>query len=238
MVPNGIAGVSTRDKISFVVIAIDGPAGSGKSTVAREVARRLGFTYIDTGAMYRAVALLALRNGVSLQDAAALTKIAEEANLHFASKNRLFAGGEDLSESIRTPEISQASSMVSTVEGVRRALVAIQQRFGREGDLVMEGRDIGTVVFPGAEVKVFLDASPEERARRRFEEKPDGPPLAAVIAQIRERDLRDTRREHSPLLRAADAVTLDTTGLTIAEVVEKIEQMALTARAAANKIVS
>jgi cytidylate kinase len=234
--------VSTRDKISFVVIAIDGPAGSGKSTVAREVARRLGFTYIDTGAMYRAVAWLALRNGVSLQDsgqdAAALTKIAKEANLHFASENRLFAGGEDVTESIRTPEISQASSIVSTVDGVRRALVAIQQRFGREGDLVMEGRDIGTVVFPNADLKIFLDASPEERARRRFEEKPDGPPLDAVIAQIRERDLRDTRREHSPLLRAADAVTLDTTGLSIAQVVARIEQMALTARAAANKIVS
>jgi len=221
-----------------MVIAIDGPAGSGKSTVAGEVARRLGFIYVDTGAMYRAVALLALRQGLSLQDAAALTTTAETANLHFGPENRLFAGDQDVTESIRTPEISQASSIVSAVEGVRRALVAIQQRFGREGDLVMEGRDIGTVVFPNAEVKVFLDASPEERARRRFEEKPDGPPLDTVIAQIRERDARDTRREHSPLLRAADAVVLDTTGLAIEEVVETIERMALTAKAAANKIVS
>ena len=188
--------------------------------------------------MYRAVALLALRHGVSLKDAAALTTLAEEADLHFSSENRLFAGDQDVTESIRTPEISQASSIVSAVPGVRHALVAIQQRLGREGNLVMEGRDIGTVVFPNAEVKVFLDASPEERARRRFEERPDGPPLDQVIAQIRERDARDTRREHSPLLRAADAVVLDTTGMTIAQVVESIEQLALTARAAANKIVS
>ena len=221
-----------------MVIAIDGPAGSGKSTVAQEVARRLGFVYVDTGAMYRAVALLALRHGVSLKDAAALTTLAEEADLHFSSENRLFAGDQDVTESIRTPEISQASSIVSAVPGVRHALVAIQQRLGREGNLVMEGRDIGTVVFPNAEVKVFLDASPEERARRRFEERPDGPPLDQVVAQIRERDARDTRREHSPLLRAADAVVLDTTGMTIAQVVESIERLALTARAAANKIVS
>jgi cytidylate kinase len=219
-----------------VVIALDGPAGSGKSTVAREVARRLGFIYVDTGAMYRAVALLAKRQGVALQDAAALTKLAESADLHFVSENRLFAGDQDVTESIRTPEISQASSIVSAVPGVRHALVAIQQRLGREGNLVMEGRDIGTVVFPNAEVKVFLDASPEERARRRFEERPEGPPLDQVIAQIRERDARDTRREHSPLLRAADAVVLDTTGMTIPQVVESIERLALTARAAANKI--
>ncbi len=216
-----------------MVIAIDGPAGSGKSTVARELARRLGFLYVDTGAMYRAVALLALRRGVPLQDAAQLAEIAQTANLHFmasAGENRLFAGDQDVTESIRTPEISQASSIVSTVDGVRRALVAIQQRLGREGNLMMEGRDIGTVVFPNAEVKVFLDASPEERARRRFEEKPGGPPLDAVIAQIRERDARDTRREHSPLLRAADAVVLDTTGMTIAQVVAAIERLALTAK--------
>jgi cytidylate kinase len=230
--------VSTRDKISFVVIAIDGPAGSGKSSVAREVAHRLGFVYVDTGAMYRGVALLALRGGVSLSDSAALTKIAETAHLYFGAENRLFAGDQDVSEKIRTPEISQASSIVSTVEGVRRALVAIQQRLGREGDLVMEGRDIGTVVFPDAEVKIFLDASPEERARRRFEETPGGPPLDVVIAQIRERDARDTRREHSPLLRAPDAAVLDTTGMTIPQVVETIERLALTAKAAANKIIS
>jgi len=224
-----------------VVIAIDGPAGSGKSTVAREVARRLGFIYVDTGAMYRAVALLALRYGISLRDTGALTEIARKADLRFVpdtERNRLFAGEQEVTEAIRTPEVSRASSIVSTVEGVRRALVAIQQRFAQQGDLVMEGRDIGTVVFPDAEVKVFLDASPDERARRRFEEKPDGPPLDTVTAQIRERDARDTQREHSPLQRAADAVVLDTTGMTIAQVVESIERLALTAKAAANKIVS
>jgi cytidylate kinase len=215
-----------------VVVAIDGPAGSGKSTVARELASRLGFVYVDTGAMYRAVALLSLRRGVSLDDAAAVEEVATTANLHFvpdSGQNRLFAGDLDVTESIRTPEISQASSIVSAVPGVRRAMVAIQQRLGREGSLVMEGRDIGTVVFPKAEVKVFLDASPEERARRRFEERLGGPPLTDVIKQIRERDLRDTSREHSPLLPANDAVMLDTTGLTIAQVVEAIERMALTA---------
>jgi cytidylate kinase len=242
---NGIESVSTRDKISFVVIAIDGPAGSGKSTVARELARRLGYIYVDTGAMYRAVALLALRRGVSWRDAAALAQIAQTANLRFvpgvvpcAEQNRLFAGEQDVTESIRTSEISQAASIVSTVEGVRHAMVAIQQGLGREGNLVIEGRDIGTVVFPNAEVKVFLNASPAERARRRFQEKPDGPPLDVVIAQIRERDARDSSREHSPLLRAPDAVVLDTTGMTIAQAVEAIERLALTAKGTPNKIVS
>jgi cytidylate kinase len=186
----------------------------------------MGFMYVDTGAMYRAVALLALRQAASLQDAAALTRIAENADLRFSAENRLFLGSEDVSEKIRTPEISQASSIVSAAPGVRHALVAIQQRFARDGDLVMEGRDIGTVVFPDAGVKVFLDASPEERALRRFAEQPDGPRLDQVIAQIRERDLRDTLREHSPLVRAAGAVVLDTTRMTIPEVVETIIQLA------------
>src|SRR5438552_6352551 len=157
-----------------MVVAIDGPAGSGKSTVAKQVAQRLGFIYIDTGAMYRAVGLLALRCGMNLEDAAGLERLARQAKLHFIHQDhgdRLLAGEEDVTALIRTPEVSRVSSIVSVVPGVRREMVAIQRRLGVENDVVMEGRDIGSVVFPSAQVKVFLDASPEERARRRFEEK-------------------------------------------------------------------
>ena len=208
-----------------MVIAIDGPAGSGKSTVARRLAERLGFIYIDTGAMYRGVGLLALRSGVALSDAAALESLAAGAQLHFSASNRLMAGDEDLADQIRTPEVADASSIVSTVAGVRREMVEIQRRLGRDGNVVMEGRDIGTVVFPDAEVKVFLKASPEERARRRFAEQPQGPALAEVTAQIRERDARDTERDVSPLRQAPGAVAIDSTGLSIDEVIEEIERL-------------
>ena len=210
-----------------MVIAIDGPAGSGKSTVARRLAERLGFTYIDTGAMYRGVALLAMRLGVALDEAAALEQLAHNARLRFNAANHLCAGDEDLSGLIRTPEVSEAASRVSTIHGVRRELVEIQQRMGRDGNVVMEGRDIGTVVFPNAEVKVFLSASPEARGKRRFAEHPDGPPLADVIAQIRERDARDTERDHSPLRAADDAVSIDSTAIPPDEVVERIASLTL-----------
>jgi cytidylate kinase len=208
-----------------VVIAIDGPAGSGKSTVARRLAERLGFIYIDTGAMYRGVGLLALQRGVALSDAAALERLAASAGLRFAAGNRLMAGQEDLTGQIRTPEVADASSIVSTVAGVRREMVEIQRQLGRDNNVVMEGRDIGTVVFPDAEVKVFLKASPEERARRRFAEQPSGPSLEEVTAQIRERDARDTERDVSPLRQAPGAVAIDSTGLSIEEVVKKIEEL-------------
>ncbi len=206
-----------------MVIAIDGPAGSGKSTVARKVAARLGFQYVDTGAMYRAVAHAALEQGVSLADDSRLEQLAASLNLSFVpgpQGDRLIAAGKDVTDAIRAPEVAQAASVVSTVPGVRRALVALQQRLGREGQIVMEGRDIGTVVFPDARLKVYLEASPEARGRRRWLES--GGDLAQVIEDLRQRDARDFQREHSPLRRAPDAFSVDSTCLTEEEVVERI----------------
>ncbi len=206
-----------------MVIAIDGPAGSGKSTVARKVAARLGYQYVDTGAMYRAVAYAALEQRIPLDDASRLEQLAASLDLRFAASSqgdRLLAGGKDVTEAIRAPEVARAASVVSTFPGVRRALVALQQRLGREGHIVMEGRDIGTVVFPDARLKVYLDASPEQRGKRRWLEK--GGDLAQVIDDIRQRDTRDSQREHSPLRRAPDAYYLDTTNLTEDEAVQRI----------------
>jgi cytidylate kinase len=202
-----------------MIVAIDGPAGAGKSTIARRVADRTGFLYIDTGAMYRAVALAALRAGVALEDEAALARIAEDAQIELGGGVRL--NGEDISEAIRTPVVSQAASKVSAAPGVRAALVRKQQAMGASACAVMEGRDIGTVVFPGAEVKVFLTATPEERARRRVEElraKGIAAEVTDVAREMRERDLRDSTREVSPLRRADDAIEVDTTGWTLEQV--------------------
>jgi cytidylate kinase len=190
-------------------VAIDGPAGAGKSTVARAVARALGFTYLDTGAMYRSAALAATRGQT---DAGAL-------DIAFDG-DRVLLDGEDVTAAIRTPEISAAASVVANDAAVREALVARQRALIAGGDYVAEGRDIATVVAPDAEVKVFLTASPEERARRRAAEL--GLPVEQVLADLVDRDERDTGREHSPLLAADDAVEVDTTGLSIDDVVEKI----------------
>lgn len=215
-----------------MVIAIDGPAGAGKSTVARLVAQRLGYAYVETGAMYRAVALMALRRGIPTSDGAALEALADEISLHFVPSpqgNRLLADGEDVTEAIRAREVAEAASVVSTVAGVRRALVEHQRELGREGRVVMEGRDIGTKVFPQAEVKIFLDAAPEIRGRRRLLQ---ADPQAAIddrleqtVAEIGERDRRDRERAESPLVQAPDAVYLDTTNKTVEEVVEFILQL-------------
>jgi cytidylate kinase len=205
-----------------MIVAIDGPAGAGKSTIARRVAARLRAVYIDTGAMYRAVALRALRQNADLAGAAALEAIARASDIRFeAGSSRVLLDGEDVSEAIRRPEVSAAASKVSAVPAVRRVLVEQQRRMGAEGNVVMEGRDIGTVVFPNADVKVFLDADPQVRAARRvreLEEKGQAAPAPQVAAEIRERDHRDSTRADSPLVCAADATRLDTTALSLEQV--------------------
>lgn len=195
-----------------MLIAIDGPAGAGKSTVARAVARTLGWTYLDSGAMYRAVALATLR-GEPEPERIELLGDAD-------GDPRVLSDGEDVTAAIRTPEVTARASEVAADPAVRERLVARQRALIAAGDWVAEGRDIGTVVAPGAELKVFLTASAGERARRRAAQ--EGRPLAAVLADLRERDARDTGREHSPLRAAPDAVELDTTGLSIDEVVARI----------------
>lgn len=210
------------------IVAIDGPVGAGKSTVARAVAQRLKFRHVDTGAMYRSVAWAALERGVDLHDEAAVTALARSRRIDFAthpSGQRVLVDGRDVTEAIRTPQVSDGASVVSVYPGVREAMVAVQRRLGAEGGVVMEGRDIGTVVFPDAEVKVFLDASLDERARRRFEElqaRGASVDFESVRAAEEERDRRDRTRNHSPLRRAPDAVVIDSTHVPVDEVVDRI----------------
>ena len=195
-----------------MVVAIDGPAGAGKSTVARAVAEALGFTYLDSGAMYRAVGLAVLRHG------GVPSQRARELDIELGEV--VLAGGEDVTEAIRTLEVSESASRIATNAGVRSALVDKQRELLSGGDWVAEGRDIGTVVAPGAELKVFLTASPEERARRRADEL--GADVGTVKRDQALRDAQDESREHSPLKRADSAVDLDTTGLSVDEVVDRI----------------
>ncbi len=209
-------------------MAVDGPAGAGKSTVARLLAQELGYTYLDTGAMYRSVALLARRRGVSWDDAGALGLLADGIRFAFVTGTggiRVWADGEDVSDLIRRPEISQGASQVARWPEVRSALVREQRRLGEAGGVVMEGRDIGTVVFPEAEAKIFLTATVGERARRRAAELAGagGPAdLEAVRREVEERDRRDSERAHSPLRRAEDAREFYTDGLTVPEVVRQL----------------
>lgn len=205
-----------------MLIAIDGPAGAGKSTVARAVARALGFTYLDSGAIYRCVALLSLDSPGTSPG-----QLAQAASIEFGfagGDERVVLDGRDVTAEIRSPEVSEAASRVAADPQVRKALVARQREFIAGGDWVAEGRDIGTVVAPTAEVKIFLTASPRERARRRAGELGADPDT--VLAEQTLRDERDSAREHSPLAPASDAVMLDTTGLTIGEVVEHIAALA------------
>jgi len=207
-----------------VVVAIDGPAGAGKSTIAKRVAARLGFTYIDSGAMYRAVALWALRQKVDPGDMHRMEQLAMAAQIDL-SPGRIRLNGEDVTEAIRTPEVSGGASKVAVIPGVRRAMVAKQRLMGEHSSVVMEGRDIGTVVFPGADVKIFLDADPQERVRRRLGDvRASGEeiPESALAAQMKERDQRDSTRADGPLAQAPDAVYLDSTSLTVEEVEEAI----------------
>ena len=197
-----------------MVIAIDGPAGAGKSTVARGVADALGFTYLDSGAMYRTLALAALRGGVGLDDGEALGGLADALEIDFAN----------LGDEIRSPEVTAAASRVSVHPQVREAMVAAQRRIIESGRYVAEGRDIGTVVSPDSPLKIYLTASDEERARRRAEQS--GEAVAEVLAAQRERDRRDREREHGALAAAEDAVELDTTGFGIGEVVDRVVRLA------------
>lgn len=206
-----------------MVIAIDGPAGAGKSTVARRVAGEIGFTYLDSGAMYRCVALAALRVKADVDDGEVIGALAEGLEIDFEGQ-RVLLGGEDVSEGIRTSEVSAAASRVSVHPRVRKAMVARQRHLIAAGRYVAEGRDIGTVVAPDAPLKVFLTASDEERARRRAAET--GEPLEQVLAAQRRRDARDSEREHGALRAAADAVELDTTGFTLDEVVARVVALA------------
>jgi cytidylate kinase len=195
-----------------MVVAIDGPAAAGKSSVARELARALGFTYLNSGSMYRAVGLKTLREGGAASEHAA--------NLDIRLGDRVVLDGEDVTEELRTPEVSEAASRVATNDRVRAALVLKQRDLLSEGDWVVEGRDIGTVVVPDAPVKIFLTASPEERARRRAAEL--GTHIDAVLRDQALRDAQDEDREHSPLQMAPGALALDTTGMSLDEVVQRI----------------
>jgi cytidylate kinase len=203
-----------------VVVAIDGPAGAGKSTIARRVAEKMGFTYIDSGAMYRAIALWAARQGVELADMHRMEQLALAAELKLDS-GRILLNGEDVTEAIRAPEVAAAASRAAALPGVRRALVAKQRAIAERTSVVMEGRDIGTIVFPNADVKIYLDAQPDERISRRLrQEQAKGSAIdaAALAREIADRDRRDSTRADSPLSQAPDAVYLDTTPFDLDEV--------------------
>jgi len=222
-----------------LTIAIDGPAGSGKSTVARRVAAMLGYLYLDSGAMYRAVALKAVERGIPLEDDARLVQLARDTHIELKAptteqeaaglKNRVFLDGREVTTEIRTAEVAQAASRLATIAGVRERLVAEQQKAGEGGGVVMEGRDIGTVVFPRAELKIFLEASPETRAQRRWmehQEKGEASTVEQVLEEVRERDRRDRERKVSPLVRADDAVLVDNTAMEIEETARLIVMLA------------
>jgi len=223
-----------------LTIAIDGPAGSGKSSVAQRVAQVLGYLYLDSGAMYRALALKALQNNglalssqKELEDLAATTQIELKPTppqlVAEAVKNQVLLDGVDVTQAIRTSEVAQAASQLATIAKVRELLVAHQQRAGTGGGIVMEGRDIGTVVFPNAELKIFLEATPETRAERRWkehEQKGEHLTLEQVIEEVRERDKRDRERKVSPLVRAKDAVLVDNTAMDVEETARLIVMLA------------
>ena len=212
-----------------LVIAIDGPAGAGKSSVAKLLARRLGYTLLDTGAIYRTLALAARAEGVDWADAPALARLARALDIGFrfdGETNHVLLAGRDVTVAIRSPEMADGASQVSALPEVRQALLELQRRLARAGGVVAEGRDTGTVVFPDAEAKFFLDAAPEVRARRRWaEERARGldPDFATTLAEQRARDERDQLRAAAPLRQAADALRIDSTGLSIEEVVGRLE---------------
>ncbi len=224
-----------------MIVTIDGPAGAGKSTVAKALARELGWTYLDSGAIYRAITLKALRERVDLNDADALRRIAETIDLDLDPRPdglRVRLDGEDVTDAIRAPEVSRHAHHAASCAEVRKAILPLQRRFAERGDLVAEGRDMGTVVFPDAEFKCYLDARPKERAARRHRElkaKGVDAALEDVLQEILTRDERDRNRAAAPLRKPDDAVVLDTTDMSVEDVTEKLRGMVLARRQAAWK---
>ena len=211
-----------------LIVAIDGPSGAGKSTLSKELSRQLAYLNIDTGAMYRSVALLAQQRRIDPHDHAALEALCADLNIEFCQEGtgeRVILNGVDVSTQIRTPEISLLTAEVAACPAVRAAMVRLQRKMGEKGGVVLEGRDIGTVVFPHADVKFFLSASAEERGRRRYEElssRGAGVTLRQTIAEVEARDVADTQRAHAPLRQASDAVVIDSTQMSIVEVLNRM----------------
>ena len=214
-----------------LTIAIDGPSGAGKSTVARLLAKRLGYVYIDTGAMYRSVAFRVKEKSISLKDESALNQLASSLHIDFVTEGEqthVFCDGEDITSAIRTPEISRLASSISKQKGVRKALVQMQREMGKEGGVILEGRDIGTVVFPGADVKFYLDAESDKRVRRRYDEmveKGVKVDFKETEEELVQRDHNDMHRIHSPLKKADDALFIDSSHRSVEEVVEEMVRM-------------
>lgn len=210
------------------VVALDGPAGSGKGTVTREVAKKMNLINIDTGAMYRSVTLLMIRQNIKLEDEEKIKEILDKIDIKFGIENgeqKVYLNGEDVSLLIRTKEVNEFVSPVSTIKIVRERLADMQREMSRSIDVIMEGRDIGTNVFPNADVKIYLDATPEERAKRRFkqnEEKGIQIPYEEILESVKNRDYIDSHREIAPLKQAEDAIYIDSTNMSIDEVVEEI----------------
>ena len=218
-----------------LIVAIDGPAGAGKSTVAGRLAAHFGLLNLETGAMYRAFALKVIEKGIAPDNTAALEQLADVTSITLVptpSGNQVLLDGDDVTARIREAAVTQAASQVSVHPPIRRWMVDLQRKLGEKGGVVMEGRDIGTIVFPDADIKVFLDASPEARGERRYEQSGKRAPQEAILKEIRERDHRDRNREQSPLKPAPDAVVIDSTNLTLDEVVGKVQEL-VTARLAA-----
>ena len=218
------------NRVRKLIVAIDGPAGAGKSTVAKRLAKELGYTYMDTGAMYRAFAWKVMEEGMDLGAEGELRRALQDTNIELAEQDgrpSVLLNGVDVTDRIRTPELSQLASRVSTSKIVRERMVELQRAMGSKGGVVAEGRDIGTVVFPNAEVKIYLDASAQERARRRFEElrgQGSQVTMEETLREMEERDRRDKERDVAPLRKAGDALVIDSTGSAVDGIVERIMQ--------------